>query len=133
MKEKKRAVMLSCMLGLVLLAAIVGYIALQRTAGSGSSYYVRIMQDGKCIETIDLSQVEEPCELQVKTEAGGYNTVSIHSDSVGIVDASCPDKLCQKQGFIKNSSEAIVCLPNRLVIELEKKEASAEEFDVVIQ
>lgn len=129
----KRAVILISLIGILLVTSVIAYM-IQRTAdSSGSSYYVRIMQDGKCIEKIDLSKVEEAYEITVESKSGGHNTVEVRPGSVGIVDADCPDKLCQKQGFIENGTEPIVCLPNRLIIEFEKKEVSEEEFDVVAE
>lgn len=134
MQEKTRAGILICIIGLLLSASITAYIVLQRTAGAdGSSYCVRIMQDGTCIEKIDLSKVEEPYEITVESDSGGHNTIEIRPGSVGILDADCPDQLCKKQGFIEDGSIPIVCLPNRLVIELEKSDDVEEELDAVTQ
>lgn len=135
MQEKKIAIVISCVIGLILLASVGFYIVIQRTADeSGSSSCVRIMQNGKCIEEIDLSKVEEVYELTIENESGGYNIVEIRPESVGVIEADCPDKLCKKQGFIRDGSEAIVCLPNRLIVEfVDGSGDSEEEYDVVIQ
>ena len=35
-----------------------------------------------------------------------------------VIEADCPDQLDVKQGYISKVGEVIVCLPNRLVIEI---------------
>ena len=136
MQERKVAIVISCIIGLLLLASIVSYIVMQRTADkNGSSSYVRIMQNGKCIEEIDLSKVTESYEILLKNPSGGTNVVEVRPDCVGVVEADCPDKLCKKQGFIEDGSKTIVCLPNRLVVEFVQKTGKddQDELDVVAQ
>ncbi|HRR92028.1 MAG TPA: NusG domain II-containing protein [bacterium] len=38
---------------------------------------------------------------------------------VRILSSPCPDKLCVKQGYISESGQVIICLPNRVVIKIE--------------
>lgn len=35
----------------------------------------------------------------------------------------CPQKICSETGWIKNSYETIICLPNKLVVSLENSES----------
>ena len=37
--------------------------------------------------------------------------------------ADCPDKLCVKTGKIKDNSHDIICLPNKVRVEVTKKSA----------
>ena len=46
------------------------------------------------------------------------NTVAVKDGKVYMQSASCPDKLCVKHAKIQNSAESIVCLPNRVIIEV---------------
>lgn len=48
----------------------------------------------------------------------GTNILIIDEDGVRIKEASCPDKLCVKQGKIKRAGEVLVCIPNRLVVRI---------------
>lgn len=45
---------------------------------------------------------------------GGHLTVEIKDRKVRVIHASCSNKLCERQGWIK--AGAIVCLPNRISI-----------------
>lgn len=59
----------------------------------------------------------------------GGNTVVIENGEVYISHADCPDKLCVKQGKIHDGSKKIICLPNRLTVEVSKK----SDVDTVVR
>lgn len=46
--------------------------------------------------------------------AGGHLTLEIKDRKVRVIHASCANKLCERQGWIK--AGAIICLPNRISI-----------------
>ena len=47
----------------------------------------------------------------------GTNSIAVKNGMIYIVDATCPDKLCVRHGELHNKFDAIVCLPNKVVIE----------------
>ncbi len=47
------------------------------------------------------------------------NTVIIISGEVYVEKASCKNQICVKTGKISKEGESIVCLPNRVIIEIE--------------
>ena len=47
----------------------------------------------------------------------GTNKVYIEKDGVTMKEAKCPDKVCIEQGKIKSRTEAIICMPNKVVVE----------------
>ena len=49
---------------------------------------------------------------------GGTNILVISNGKAYVMEASCPDGLCINQGKISLSGERIVCLPNRVMIEV---------------
>ncbi|MGD1076189.1 MAG: NusG domain II-containing protein [Thermodesulfovibrionales bacterium] len=54
-------------------------------------------------------------DRSVKVEGPrGFLTVEIKNKKVRVIEASCPNRLCEKQGWI--SRGAIICLPNRISI-----------------
>lgn len=54
------------------------------------------------------------------------NTVTIKDNSVYMSDSTCPGKDCIHQGKINAASSTIVCLPHRVVIEVQGGES---EYD----
>ena len=49
---------------------------------------------------------------------GHKNVVAVRDGFVHMEEASCPDKICVSQGEISKSNEMIVCLPNKVYIEV---------------
>lgn len=72
---------------------------------------VFVYKDGELIRTLSIK--DESYEVDL-----GTNVILVESDGVTMINAKCPDKLCVKQGKIKNSSHSIVCLPNRIAVEI---------------
>ena len=72
-----------------------------------------IKSDGKVIAVVDL-RIDR--ELTVTDSKGGINVVTVKAGKIAVTAATCPDHHCVKRGFCDGGT-AIVCLPNRLVIE----------------
>lgn len=92
--------------------------------------YVSVQINGKEINKIPFSDKIIGEKLEVETEFG-RNVLEFGENEVKIIEASCLDKLCIKQGSITKVGELIVCLPNRLVIEI-KNDNSNSQIDNVI-
>ena len=63
------------------------------------------------------------------------NVCEIKNGEVKMTEADCPDHLCMKQKAVDSTGGTIVCLPNKVVIEGEKGNSSAEEspeFDTAV-
>lgn len=61
----------------------------------------------------------------------GITVIEIKNKKVRILDSACPNKTCVNQDF----ANPIVCLPNKVIIqlEIESKNSSPGDFDVVSQ
>ena len=51
-------------------------------------------------------------------DIGGTNTLVIKDGEAYMTYASCPDELCVKTGKKSKSGQTIVCLPNRVMVEI---------------
>lgn len=72
-------------------------------------------------------------EFKVESSSGnGYNTIHIEDGKVWIHEASCPDKICLSQGKISSNGEIIVCLPNKMMVQIEDN-SSTEELDIIVK
>lgn len=47
------------------------------------------------------------------------NTLRIENGKVWVSEANCKNRICMSQGKISKSGESIICLPNRVIIEIE--------------
>lgn len=122
MNIKRNAIIISIIIGLLLLVSVF-YITIINKS-SDNPKYAYIYQDNEIIDTIDLSNVEEPYTITIEGSNNCYNTIEVRNGSIGIIDASCPDKLCKNMGFISTSSLPVTCLPNHLVIKLSNDKSS---------
>ena len=95
-------------------------------APGGKGVYAVIYCDGEEMMRVPLT--EEYTEIPVETPFGTNRVVISHGE-VCVTEADCPDKLCVKQGKIHNHGQTIVCLPHKLVVEIEG--GKAPEYDVV--
>ena len=48
-----------------------------------------------------------------------HNTVVIEDNGVYMEKSDCKNQICVRKGKVSNSRECIVCLPNRVIIEIE--------------
>ena len=80
---------------------------------------VRIYQDGK--QTADYP-LGENLVTSISFEEEHYNLILIEDGKVSVADADCPDQLCVRQRSSSGNGESIICLPHRLVVQIESEE-----------
>lgn len=100
----------------VLLAAVAACCALLLMPKE-SGTVARITFNGNVVSEIDLSAVDGSSSFIVTGEAGS-NTIAVEQGRIRVTEADCPDHVCVNQGWISDSALPIVCLPNKLVIEI---------------
>lgn len=93
---------------------------------SSNSSVVGIYSNSKLVEKIDLSQVEQEREITISGE-NGKNVILVDKNSIKMLSAECPDKVCVNHGELKKGGAPIICLPNKLVIRWEN---STDEYDI---
>lgn len=80
------------------------------------SHIVSVYQNGILVKSIDLSVCENE-SFTIYGEGEAYNTIEVKDGEICVASASCPDKICVRQGFTgKTSLLPVTCLPNRVVI-----------------
>lgn len=99
-----------------LCAAALGIWLLLRALGGGTVAVIRV--DGEEYERIDLSRVEQSYDFVIETQYG-RNTVHVEPGGISVTEADCPDGVCVRQGVIRSGGMPIICMPHRLVIEIE--------------
>lgn len=113
---------LGVILLLLALSAAVGLLFFHR----GGQTAV-ITQNGRELFRIDLSRVTEVQTLEITGAC--HNTVEIEPGRIRVREADCPDQICVDTGWISDGARPIVCLPNRLVIEIE---GGAQDADIAV-
>lgn len=110
---------------LVLIAVSLAGLGLIRFLQKDPGASVTVTIDGKLYGTYPL---QENQTIPVQTDLGS-NTVVISEGFVTVEKADCPDKICVKHARISKNRETIICLPHKLVVEVQGGQES--DIDVI--
>ncbi len=112
---------------IIILISLTLFIGINATQINSGKNYASIQIDGKEVEKITLGQSSKK-QYTYETEYG-LNIIEVDNEKVHMHEADCDDQICVRQGYIGNSGEMIVCLPNRFVVEI--KNDKGNEFDAI--
>ena len=116
--NKRDVMLIIVLLGL----AGLSYLFFVRNNGEDGNRVI-ITVDGEHYGTYPL---DGDRKIEVQSDSG-YNIVVIQDGQVSIKDADCPDRYCVRQGKISARHESLICLPHKLVVELETVEDESED------
>lgn len=74
--------------------------------------------------------LDENLVYEIEGFNGGKNTLVIENGAAYLTDSTCPDHLCEYMGRISKVGQSIICLPNRVVVEI-AGDADEAEYDAV--
>lgn len=116
------------LLVIIFVAAVIGYFVFQKMQSTPGGQ-VKVTVDGSVYGTYDLHTTGEKAQkIEIKNAEGTVtNTLVIENGKADMISADCPDKLCVNQPAISSNGETIVCLPNKVVVEVEDGEEA--QFD----
>ena len=98
------------LVGCVLLIVLIAALALILFRREGDTVSV----DGQAYGEYSLNEDQT---IEIKTDLG-YNLLIIKDGKAYIEEASCPDGICRKHRPIAFGGQSIICLPNKVVINL---------------
>lgn len=104
----------------ILLFIGVFVLLMTRLKQTNESKMAYVYYDSNLVLTIDLSLEEK--EYTIKG-ANGDVLISAGDGKIKVEEENSPYHLCSKQGYITSSYETIVCLPNKVVIEIKDNES----------
>lgn len=94
---------------------------------------------------INIFSYQEAERVQVSVDGDVFGVYSLHKDQeikindtnyliikdgeADMIEADCPDQICVDQKEISKTGETIVCLPNKVIVEV--KGAEAADVDAV--
>lgn len=119
-KIKKRPIIRPldiCVIILIIVIAIIAIAIVKQPKG----IFVEISYNGEIIYRVPLNK-----DRIINIENTGK--VIIENNTVRLIKATCPDKLCEMQGCISKAGESIICLPNKLIITI----LGDSEWDIIV-
>lgn len=109
---------------------IVVILALAAAAYFGIKFYQRMStKEPVAVVTVDGDEygrfpLDQDVKERIELPDGAYNILVVKDGAADITDASCPDGICVNHRAISRQSETIVCLPNKVVVEIQNGEES---------
>ena len=110
-KRKNDIIFIAALILIVTLSALALFLFREE----GDTVIVRV--DGTVFGEYPLSVDRE---VEILTERG-RNLLVIKGGRADITDASCPDGICSSHRAVSRDGESIICLPNKVVIEIDAK------------
>ena len=109
-----------------LVAAVIIYMGIKFFV-SGNGAYVIVKKDGEILATLPLDEDTE----YVIGDDEEYNVLVIKNGEATITDASCPGKSCVHQKTISSSGSSLICVPNRVIVQVVSDDKSESEYDAI--
>lgn len=106
---------------ILLLCAGGFYIFSQFLSKDGNEIVITV--DGEVFGKYSLSEDQT---IQI----GEHNIVEISNGYADMIHADCPNQLCVKQKKIAKTGEAIICLPNQVIVTVTGDEQN--EMDAIV-
>jgi len=72
-------------------------------------------------------------EISLKADSTttlGKMVLEVRNGRIRVAESDCPNKICCYEGWISRPGQSLVCLPNRVLIEIPSKPGN-EEYDTV--
>lgn len=114
-------------IGLLVITMVIA-MAVRFTQKTGKTVVVSV--DGVVKYTFPL---DEDLEFEIEGYEGGTNYLVIKDGEAYLTEASCHDLLCVHMGKISSQGQSIICLPNRVVVEIrDDNESDPKEFDAIV-
>lgn len=122
--RKKELLLLVIVFIVIVVIALVFY---GKTRDTGDKVIVTVNSVEYGVYPLNENQ-----EIPIKIDGVVTNYLVIEDGYADVTDANCPDKLCVNMKSISKEGESIVCLPNKVIVEIESKN-SQSELDVMAQ
>lgn len=103
----------------VLLGCIAAILIMNRSGGANTA----VIRCGEVRHELSLSEdgvfTFEDIDAEFEVKGG----------KIRLINASCPDKICENTGFIGSAGQSIICVPNKITVGIVGDNASV---DVVV-
>ncbi len=114
-------------IGVVVLAALVGWYLingrsspdLSQAGSEAESNYAVVSIDGNTVEVIRLADhVGSEAYFVDLRQWDVEGKLELKEGKIRFIEVSCPDHICEEQGFIGQELQSAVCMPNRVAVSI---------------
>lgn len=116
--KRHRKLLMDIVLILVVLAIGIGILLVTRS-GREQGAYVVVMVQNREVARYSMTN-NEVYDINANNGNNGdndyTNKIEINDGRVRMIEASCPNHLCIRQGWIRFEGQSIICLPNKVTV-----------------
>src|SRR5690554_3269836 len=113
----------------IVMLSFLSFAYINRHAFLDQERFVSVQVDGEEVKKILYDDQLIGHTIPVESQYG-YSLIEIGDKQVRLAEADCPDQICVHKGNISRIGETIVCIPNKLVIEV-KGDSGANDIDIM--
>lgn len=108
------------LIGIILVIIIIIFILFNINKNKGNT--VLVYYDNKII-------LEKNLNIDSKYVVDGYLgevEIEVKDRKVRVIKENSPKHICSREGYIKDSSKPLICLPNKIIIKITDKESNID-------
>ena len=98
---------------------ILGGFLIFRQGEEHNVLQAEITVEGELYRRIELTGHKGKETIEINTP-GGRNLILVEDESICVLEADCPDKICVKTGKLEQAGDTAACLPHKLLIEVKE-------------
>ena len=106
------------LLALCLLIILGGFLFF-RQEGEHKALQAEITVEGELCRRIELAGHKGKENIEINTSRG-RNIIQVEDESICVLEADCPDKVCVKTGRLEKAGDTAACLPHKLLLEVKE-------------
>lgn len=109
------------LIAIILLVAILALLFMEFSKSKngideGGYNYAVLSIDGKEVAKFNLAEYGALTTIDLYEDYHFHGKIELQNHEARFVDMDCPDKLCEKAGFVKDEMDKAICLPNRAAL-----------------
>ncbi|MFB1049790.1 NusG domain II-containing protein [Paraliobacillus sp. JSM ZJ581] len=105
--------------------------SMTQSTAAGDEVVAVIIQDGEVIREITLTGHEKNEQFIIKGRGDQYNLMEVDNEQIRIKEDNSPDQVGVKMGWKGQPGETIICLPHKLLIEIQAKNSENVEEEII--
>lgn len=115
-------------IGLLILLSFIPIIvfSLNQVQSENATNQAVLKVDGQVVKQFSLTDHNQHFTYTYRNKNGEKNVLEIQGNKVRMKKADCKDQICVRRGWISKSGESIVCLPHKVVIEIQSSDGSED-------
>jgi hypothetical protein len=100
---------------IVALLALPGWALIRSWRASGAQPVAHIYQNNRLL---GVYQLDRDQTIVIGDRARPHMKIEVHNGAVRVAESDCPKGVCKHVGWVRTPGRSIVCVPNRVLIEL---------------